>query len=388
MHISGRLLTNIVSFLVVASAFLGVVQGAAHGAGVNEISGREGKRVALVIGNGAYRSVGGLQNPHNDAKAFAKALEKVEPRFRVVTGFDVTYENFMRLVDQFEKDLEGVDVGLFYFAGHSMQIGSATGGENYLLSVDAALDLNQEKALSEAGAGEKIKAPRLSAIMERMERRVRTRLVFLDACRDNPFVQSYARDQEDLRKKDASPSGAQASVAPSGGDGAANRAAARGLIGRGLAPVQNLSSKGGTYIAFATAPGDVALDGEKANSPFTAALVRHVVVRGADIDQVMTLVRRDVKLETARRHPDHVQAPWSNTSLSDRFYFSPPRAGDGVGGASKSPAKSGAKTADRGRMAPKREDRPARPERSHSGSSGGGASISPSLGGGIGAGGF
>jgi uncharacterized caspase-like protein len=395
MHNSDRLLFGAIVFLCAAFSFLVTASSRAYAANDNEISGREGKRIALVIGNGAYQSVGALQNPHNDANAFAKALEKVEPKFRIVTGFDVTYEKFKQIVDQFEKDLDGADVGLFYFAGHSMQMDSATGSENYLLSVNAMLDSNQVKSLADANVDEKIKSPRLNSIMERMERRVKTRLVFLDACRDNPFVQSYVKEQEanDPGKKDADAVGTQASAAPAGADRGANRLVARSLIGRGLAPVKNLSPKGGTYIAFATAPGEVALDGEKGNSPFTAALVRHVVVRGADIDQVMTLVRRDVKQETAKEHPDHVQAPWSNTSLSDRFYFWPPRAGEEAAGSAKSAGKAGAKTASQGRRAP-REDQPARSERRHSsGSSGGGGgsgggSISPSLGGGVGAGGF
>lgn len=195
-----------------------------------------GKRVALIIGNSAYGNIGDLRNPHNDAKAFAGVLGKVEPKFKVF-GYDMNAGDFERRIDEFEKELQGAEVGLFYFAGHSVQIGSASGGENYLLGVDAAPDGVREKDLADGGAERALKAVRLSGVMSRMERLARTRLVFLDACRDNPLAQASKVSAPDAPGGQAAGQMAQGQGQATGAAPQATRSAGRGLTRSGLASI-------------------------------------------------------------------------------------------------------------------------------------------------------
>ena len=183
------------------------------------------KRVALVIGNSAYEHAPVLKNPKNDAEAMSAVLTKLG--FEVVTGIDLTHVAFARTVGQFRKKLKGAKVGLFFYAGHGLQVY----GQNYLAPVDA--ELKYEDALE-------FEAVTLKAILRLMEREARTNIVFLDSCRDNPLARNLAR-------------------------GMGTRSAA---IGRGMARVETGI---GTMIAFATQPGNVALDGDSDNSPFTRA---------------------------------------------------------------------------------------------------------------------
>lgn len=228
------------------------------------------KRVALVIGNSAYTHATPLRNPKNDAEVIAAVLEKLG--FQVVKGIDLAYRDFGRTIGKFRSALEEADVALFFYAGHGLQVN----GNNYLAPIDA--ELQHEDSLE-------FEAVTLKTILRLMERRERTNLVFLDACRDNPLARNLAR-------------------------GMGTRSTA---IERGLAREETGI---GTMIAFATQPGNVALDGEGKHSPFTEALVKHIETPGLDIANLMRKVRLDVIDTTGRQ-----QVPWNHSSLTGSFMF-------------------------------------------------------------------
>ena len=232
---------------------------------------RGGRRVALVVGNAVYRHANRLANPRNDARDMTAALADLG--FDVVRGLDLEGEAFYRHIDEFEKRTEGARAALFYYAGHGMQLGDA----NYLLPVDAKPD--SERVL-------KGTAVKLDEVLAGMKSDIR--LVFLDACRDNPFLNSIARAR-----------GVRSSA-----------------MHRGLKHVDRVHD-GGMFIAYATEPGDVAADGGGRNSPFTAALKQHIGVPGMEINQVINRVRRTVMAA----QPD--QKPWHSSSLHDDFFFAP-----------------------------------------------------------------
>ncbi|MBB4285939.1 caspase family protein [Roseospira goensis] len=224
-------------------------------------------RVALVIGNGGYDS-GSLSNPTNDAIALSRALRDVG--FDVTTLVDATRQDMRRAYIEFGRRLSDGGVGLFYYAGHGVQVH----GENYLIPVDAVI---------EDQAHVEVEGVNVRDILARMGgARNRLNIVILDACRDNPFK----------------------SVMRSGG-------------GRGLA---RTSAPTGTYLAYATAPDQVALDGEDTrNSPFTGALLTALEEPGQDLDDIFLSVRRDVMART-----DDRQVPWVSNSITGQFYFRPP----------------------------------------------------------------
>jgi uncharacterized caspase-like protein len=228
------------------------------------------KRVALVIGNSAYESAPVLNNPQNDAEAISAVLNKLG--FEVVTGIDLKHVDFAQTVGQFRKKLKGADVGLFFYAGHGLQVN----GENYLAPVDA--ELGDETSLD-------FETVPLRLILKLMERSTKTNLVFLDACRDNPLARNLAR-------------------------GMGTRSTA---IGTGLARVE---SGLGTLITFATQPGNVALDGAGKNSPFATGMLKHMETPGLDVALVMRRVREEVIKATSGS-----QVPWSNSSLTGSFIF-------------------------------------------------------------------
>jgi hypothetical protein len=225
-------------------------------------------RVALVIGNSAYLHAGKLANPRNDAKAVADALQELG--FDVFQGTDLTLAGFSRILTQFASAIQTADVALVFYAGHGAQID----GVNYLIPVDARLD----------GAGDIAdRTVSLQKLQEVMERRPRTNLLFFDACRDNPFLASLSRSAGSAR------------------------------VRQGWA---NVSPSKGTYIAFASAEGQVASDGDGANSPFTASLLKHIRAPGLDVELMMRQVRQDV-LDATKG----TQVPWSKSSLVSSFAF-------------------------------------------------------------------
>ncbi|MEO1491146.1 MAG: caspase family protein [Pseudomonadota bacterium] len=235
------------------------------------------RRVALVIGNASYQTVQALDNPENDAAAVAKSLETLG--FEVLLGLDLDQRGMQKMVREYSRMLIGSDVALFYYAGHGIQVS----GRNYLIPVDA--DLQDETDLN-------FSAVDFDLILGQMEREPRVKLLFLDACRDNPFKDKLARSMS-LTRSNA-------------------------RVDDGLAKINLDGSDGGTLIAFATDPGAVALDGTgQTHSPFTKALLEHIETPGLEIHSMMIDVRSAVWERTHKR-----QRPWSNSSLTGKFFFS------------------------------------------------------------------
>lgn len=234
----------------------------------------EERRVALVIGNGAYEHVSTLPNPPHDAAALAATLRRLG--FEVIEETDLDFAEMWRAIDRFGDALAGAAVGLFFYAGHGLQVG----GQNYLVPTNAAL--RRESSLN-------YEAVPVATVQRVMERAERTNLILLDACRDNPLAQELARSM------------------------GATRSAS---VGSGLAEMQTGI---GTLVVYATAPGMVALDGTGEHSPFTQALLEHVTEPGLEVRQMLTRVRLSVIDRT-----DHGQVPWDHSSLTGDFYFVPP----------------------------------------------------------------
>jgi uncharacterized caspase-like protein len=184
-------------------------------------------RVALVIGNGAYRYASPLSNPTNDAADIANALRRIG--FDVVEGHDLEKRAMEEKIRDFGRRLDRANLALFFYAGHGVQVG----GKNYLLPIDASLERASDLAFETVEIG---------LVLSQMEAEKRVNLVFLDACRDNPLSRSLARSL-------------------------GTRSTA---VGQGLASIQ---SAVGTMIAYATQPDNIALDGDGRNSPFTTAFL-------------------------------------------------------------------------------------------------------------------
>jgi hypothetical protein len=232
------------------------------------------KRVAFVVGNGAYKNVAPLPNPAFDARSMAKLLRNVG--FDVVEGANLTRDKMTEKLLDFGKKAQGADVALFFYAGH----GIAVNGTNYLLPVDADLKTEMDVKL---GA-----AINIDVTLEQTMSDAKVKLVFLDACRDNPFAGKIK-----------------------------SNSATRSLsVQSGLA---EMKSGEGTLIAFATGPGQTALDGEVGtNSPFTRALMANIASPGVEIQQAMTKVRAQVNEETNKG-----QLPWGHTNLIGTVYLNP-----------------------------------------------------------------
>ena len=229
------------------------------------------RRVALVVGNAAYRHAPALANAANDAKAIATALERLG--FEVVAAVDLGNAGLRRALDGFAGKVSGADVALFFYAGHGLQLS----GENYLIPVDAAIRVEADLAAQ---------AVKLDAVSRQMSRDARVKIVWLDASRNNPFEKQLA------------------------GSLGARRS---GALKKGLDVGGNVAN---LLVTFATDPGEVALDGEGPHSPFTSALLRHIEEPGLEIGQMMRRVTREVFAATQEK-----QRPWTNASLTSEFYF-------------------------------------------------------------------
>ena len=225
-------------------------------------------RVALVIGNGAYRHVPMLPNTRNDASDVAASLERLG--FTVRRIDDAGFEPMRRGLLEFGKAARGADMAVVFFAGHGMEMG----GDNWLVPVDAELksDLDTEQ-----------EAISLRNVVVTVSAASKLGLVVLDACRNNPFMAKMQRT-------------------------AASRA-----VGRGLARVE---PTGSVLVAFAARDGTVADDGTGRNSPFTTALLRHLETPGLEINFLFRRVRDDVIAATGRR-----QEPFVYGSLSGQEIY-------------------------------------------------------------------
>jgi Caspase domain/Putative peptidoglycan binding domain len=238
-------------------------------------SAKADKRVAFVVGNGAYRNVATLPNPAIDAKAMAAVLRNVG--FDVVEGTNLTRDTMTERLLEFGQKAQGADVAVFFYAGH----GIAISGTNYLLPVDADIKSEMDVKL---GA-----AINIDLTLDQTMGDAKVKLVFLDACRDNPFAAKIK----------------------------SNASATRSVsVSSGLA---EMKSGEGTLIAFATGPGQTALDGTGGgNSPFTRALIDNITQPGIEIQQAMTKVRAEVNEQTNKG-----QLPWGHTNLIGSVYLNP-----------------------------------------------------------------
>lgn len=190
-------------------------------------------------------------------------------------GVDLDRTASEKLLRQFADRLQGADVGLFYYAGHGLQVY----GQNYLAPIDAQLDEVQDLYFE---------ALNLGLILQFLEATPRTSLIFLDACRDNPLARNLARSLGTGRSQS---------------------------VGRGLAQVE---SGVGTLIAYATQPNNVAYDGDGEHSPFTAAVLEYIDEPELEVRQMLSRVR-----EAVIRNTDGRQVPWDHSSLTSDFYFLP-----------------------------------------------------------------
>lgn len=220
-------------------------------------------RLALVIGNNAYADAP-LQNPANDAREIAKALQ--DSGFEVILKLDADLVDMQGTLREFGDRLKKDDTSLFYFAGHGMQIN----GRNYLIPVGANIQRETEVA------GRSVDAQEILGIMEAAGST--TNLMILDACRNNPFIRS-----------------------------------SRSAASKGLA---QMDAPVGTLVAFATAPGSVSSDGTGSHGLYTDHLLRALRTPGLKVEEVFKQVRAGVRRESQGK-----QVPWESTSLEGDFYF-------------------------------------------------------------------
>jgi len=225
------------------------------------------QRTALVIGNGAY-SASPLKNPVNDATDLAAALKRAG--FTVTLKKNANLQEMVESIEDFGNSLKRGGVGLFYYAGHGVQVNSV----NYLLPINARVNKESDVRFQAVDAG------RVLAEMENANNGLN--IVILDACRDNPFGKNF-------------------------------RSASRGLAIVANAPT-------GTLISYSTGAGQVARDGEGRNSPYTKALLENIAKPGLTINKVFMNVRSKVKKETG-------QVPWELSSCPSCRQ----RTGDGKG---------------------------------------------------------
>jgi len=226
---------------------------------------RPQERVALVIGNSNYAN-SPLANPVNDARLIAATLRQLD--FDVIEQLDADENTMERAIQDFGDRLEDIGkkaVGLFYYAGHGVQLD----GVNYLIPIGAQID-RERRIKSEAVS--------TNVVMDAFEyARNELNFLILDSCRDNPYASS-------------------------------SRSAQRGLA--------SMDAPAGTLIAYATAPGRTASDGDGENSPYSSALATAMRQKGVLVEQMLKNVSRSVVAETGNE-----QRPWVASSLIVDFYF-------------------------------------------------------------------
>jgi hypothetical protein len=226
------------------------------------------QRVALVIGNAAYLDQP-LKNPVNDARLMAAKLRELG--FDVILRENASREAMGAAVRDFTRKLSPGGVALVYYAGHGIQ----SRGRNYLIPVDASLGAESDL---------RFQAVDIGALTEELEQgQARVSMVILDACRNNPFERKL-------------------------------RGAGRGLVA--------IDAARGGLIAYATAPGAVAADGDGDNGPYTEELVRAMSIPNLKVEEVFKRVTAAVEQRTAG-----LQTPWISSSLRGDFIFNPAPAG-------------------------------------------------------------
>jgi hypothetical protein len=221
------------------------------------------RRLALVIGNGAYTNASPLKNPPNDARDMAESLK--EFGFEVTSGVDINQREMKRLIREYGQKLKTGGVGLFYYAGHGVQ----SKGRNYLIPVEA--DIQSEAEIEDASVD-------INLVLNYMdEAQNDLNIVILDACRNNPFARSFRSSSN------------------------------------GLAP---LDPPTGTLVGYATAPGRVASDGSGRNGLYTSELLNQMRVPGLSLIEMFMRVRAEVMRQSGKK-----QVPWEASSLVGTFYF-------------------------------------------------------------------
>jgi hypothetical protein len=238
-------------------------------------------RVALVIGNGAYVNAGELKNPPNDAKAMADMLRKAG--FEVIERENTTRRAMIEATRAWAEKLSPGGIGLFFYAGHGVQ----ARGANYLLPTDVVLAVEDDL---------RYEAIDVQDILNKLDdARVRLSLIILDACRDNPFAKSF-------------------------------RSTSRGL--------SQIDAPRGTIVAYATAPGKLAADGDGDNGVYTSELLKAMKEPGRKIQDIFEQVTDAVEHRTG-----NAQTPWISSSFRGDFtFFGSPRQ-DGPPPASKDAEK-------------------------------------------------
>ncbi|MBM3856117.1 MAG: caspase family protein [Verrucomicrobia bacterium] len=223
------------------------------------------RRVALVIGNASYARLGVLRNPLNDARAVSASLRRVG--FDVATVENGDHRTMMRAISEFGNRIGNGGVGLFYYAGHAVQVR----GANYLIPVDANIQAESEVDFLAVNAG--------LAFAQYDKANAKLGVTILDSCRDNPLPQAF-------------------------------RSMSRGLAVVGNAPP-------GSLVVYATGPGQVAADGSGANSVFTEALLQNLERPGIKAQDMFNAVAVSVSQKSQGR-----QVPWiSATGIQDDFFF-------------------------------------------------------------------
>jgi uncharacterized caspase-like protein len=222
--------------------------------------------LALIIGNSTYAK-SPLKNPVNDARAVEIALKKVG--FEVMKVENASQADLKRKIDEYGQKLKAgaYDVGLFFYAGHGMQVK----GNNYLIPVDANVTEENEVEYNCVDTG------RILAKMESAGSKVN--IIILDACRDNPFERSWSRS----------------------------------TAGNGLA---TMDAPLGSIVCYATSPGKTAADGQGTNGAYTEELLKHIQTPGLSLEEVFKRVRIGVVQKTNRQ-----QTPWETSSMTGNFFF-------------------------------------------------------------------
>ncbi len=223
------------------------------------------RRIALVIGNGAYTNAPTLKNPSNDARDMAATLKLLG--FAVASAIDADQRTMKRLIREFGQQLKRGVQGLFYYAGHGVQMR----GRNYLIPANAEI-------ISETDVEQGVDLNLVLGLMDEAQNGLN--IVILDACRNNPFSRSFRS------------------------------------AGSGLAQVD---APTGTLIAYATSPGRVAGDGQGRNGLYTSELLSQMLVSGIGVEEMFKRVRAGVQRQTNGQ-----QVPWESSSLVGNFYFATP----------------------------------------------------------------
>jgi uncharacterized caspase-like protein len=220
------------------------------------------QRVALVIGNDAYPAAP-LRNPVNDARAVAKTLNQLG--FQVLLKTNLSQKSMIEALREYSNRLKEGDVALFYYSGHGMQVK----GRNFLIPIDA--DIRSEDEVPYLSFD-------VSQVLDKLEfARSRVNIVILDACRNNPFIRTFRSARVGLAQMDA---------------------------------------PGGTVVAFSTAPGSEARDGDADFGTYTRHLIAQLPTPGLPLEVMFRRVREGVRAET-----DNRQTPWEQSSLTGDFFF-------------------------------------------------------------------